>query len=364
MRLNVISVIWILLVLTASFHILFYFTPSFTEQLYGEKIFPIFRFVLDHSLALFPIPLYHISWLIAVAMLIRAFFAFFRQKEPWKARLSRFARRLISLLVVLYAIFYWFWGFNYYRPPVQQRLDINTATPDEDWLLQQFEEQIRLMNELRRGALMHILRDSVVSDHRQEEILSTSAIRAEVEKILPMFKYNNRANPVLRSLKPKGVFLHWAATGMYWPFTGEANIDQGIHLIKKPVTMAHEYAHAYGVTDEGDCNLIGYLACAGSSDALSRYSAAQSYFRYLLSAIRKTKSKEEIQSLIVSLDERVRNDMRAIRQLHSRYKLWLPDLRSKAYDMYLKGNKVSEGLRSYDRFIVTLYNLERRSSND
>ena len=48
-----------------------------------------------------------------------------------------------------------------------------------------------------------------------------------------------------------------------------------------PFTLAHEMAHGYGITDEGDCNTLAYLVCLHSKNKAIQYSGLLAYLRYL-----------------------------------------------------------------------------------
>jgi hypothetical protein len=61
-------------------------------------------------------------------------------------------------------------------------------------------------------------------------------------------------------------------TGVYSPFTIEANYNRDIPCFTLPFTICHELSHLTGYMREDEANFIGWLACASSGEAWLRYS--------------------------------------------------------------------------------------------
>lgn len=61
-------------------------------------------------------------------------------------------------------------------------------------------------------------------------------------------------------------------TGMYFPFTGEANVNVDAPACLVPATIAHEMAHQRMVASELEANFVGIAACVTSGDVVFRYS--------------------------------------------------------------------------------------------
>ena len=57
-----------------------------------------------------------------------------------------------------------------------------------------------------------------------------------------------------------GIMSAMGFTGVYFPFTGETNINIDAPQVFMPCTVAHEIAHQMGITSESECNFIGILA--------------------------------------------------------------------------------------------------------
>jgi hypothetical protein len=59
---------------------------------------------------------------------------------------------------------------------------------------------------------------------------------------------------------------------MYFPFTGEANVNVDAPLCLLPATIAHEMAHQRMVASELEANFVGIAACTTSDDPVYQYS--------------------------------------------------------------------------------------------
>jgi len=179
-----------------------------------------------------------------------------------------------------------------------------------------------------------------------------------VERIVREIGMPMVARPRVRLVHPKGILMRWNTAGIYLPYSGEGHVDAGMLPVQVPFTLAHEMAHGYGLTDEGDCNFLAYLACIRSESPLVQFSGHLTYWRYVAGAYRyafPAKFKEVYQDL----PRLVLNTLEEIHQNDARYPDILPKLRNMVYDSYLKSQGVHEGLQSYHRIVqlVWAYNL-------
>ena len=62
------------------------------------------------------------------------------------------------------------------------------------------------------------------------------------------------------------LFSAMGVSGIYSPFTIEANVNGQMTGLEKPFTSCHELSHLKGFMNEGEANFIGWLACINSED--------------------------------------------------------------------------------------------------
>ena len=162
----------------------------------------------------------------------------------------------------------------------------------------------------------------------------------------------------VRQLWPKGFLLRWSTAGIYIPHAFEGHIDQGMLSVQKPFTMAHEMAHGYGVTDEGACNFIAWLACRQSEDKWIRFGGAFTYWRYAAAEM----PNDSVKQVIDSFHPIIRRALYLVRENDKKYPDILPQIRDAIYSTYLKRHGVKGGLRSYN-YVVMMVSRYREQSN-
>jgi hypothetical protein len=330
--------------------------PEVAESVYGNGLYPVIRSGLD-PLAL-PWPgIFMMLGTLSLVLIILIWRLIFGVPSM-VIRIIRFGKSMIGLLAVLLIWFYVAWGFNYCRPDIIDRMDMTTIEPDTAWLFDEIFRTISLANESRSRTSLEYL-DGLSPD----EILSTNfdvkKINDELEATLIQFNYEVKINPTLRFLNPDGFLLHWSTSGIYWPFTGESNVDRGVHYIRKPVTIAHELAHAHGLTSEGDCNFVAYLACRNSDIPIHQYSAQLSYLGYLMRDALRVKGRDGLSVFYDEMSAEVKQDRKSIFDHHETYTDYFPKLRNKVYDTYLRSQGVKGGITSYNYFVKLKYNWDQ-----
>ena len=333
---------------------IFAFMPNLAEGLYGNGVYPIIRSFLD--LLHWPISGIYLLLLVVFVFIVFTVARLFRKKLSIGRSLMSFSTSMLKLLAVLLIWFYLIWGFNYNRPDIMERMEIDVSEPDTTWIFSELRQVIDEANKLRALPTLAFL-----NDLNEQDILSTDLaideINADLERVLPHFKYDIIINPPFRFIQPSGVLLHWSTAGIYWPFSGESNVDRGVHYIKKPVTVAHELAHAHGLTSEGDCNFVAYLACVQSENPILQYSGQLSYLGYLMRDALRILGRDGLTQYYNLMSEEIRSDREKIYEHHNQYEDYFPKLRNKVYDSYLKSQGVKGGIASYNYFVKLKYNL-------
>ena len=72
--------------------------------------------------------------------------------------------------------------------------------------------------------------------------------------------------------------------------------------------MAHEMAHGYGITDEGEASFFAYLACLRSKNPMIRYSGEFNYLFQLLSEITDKKGRKFSKAIVRDLPPNILAD--------------------------------------------------------
>jgi hypothetical protein len=153
--------------------------------------------------------------------------------------------------------------------------------------------------------------------------------------------------------------MRLSSSGFYFPYGGEGYTAGNLTTAEKPFVIAHEMVHAYGITDEGAANFLGFLACESSDLPVIRYSGFLSYWEYVFPELARA-SAEEARLLVSRLPEGARADLRAALENWNRYRGPVRAAAQAVYERYLKSQGIKEGARSYDRFVLLVAAWKRR----
>ena len=161
-----------------------------------------------------------------------------------------------------------------------------------------------------------------------------------------------------QAVRPKAVALsvpmsYLGITGIYIPFFGEASVNVNIPVYQLPQTMAHEMAHAKGVSRENEANVVSYFVCIASEEAYLRYSALMPVTATLLNAL----PRAERERLRDRLPAAVLADYAAASEHYARYEGAIDRISSFFNDLFLKANGVSSGTASYGETVAALVGM-------
>ncbi len=331
--------------------------PYLTEEIYSEGIFKYIRFGFDKVTGFFGFPL---VYLVLPWMVFRIFGTYIRSIRPGKGCLGRIFNFIYTTIAIALWLVFWFlllWGFNYCRIPIEEKLDFKTEAFTDLDLREQLEDRLTSLYPLRKSLQPD---DAPFTDADMPKDIE-NMVRKEVNALFSVLGYDFRGDMRGRMLKPKGILLRFSTSGVYFPFTGECNIDAGLHPLQKPFTLAHEMAHGMGITDEGDCNFLAYLACVRSDDPFIRYSGEFIFWRYLATGyMRSTEDKEAYPAFRASLRPSFVGDLNAINENNDKYPDFFPKARNNTYDAFLKAQGVTAGINSYGEVVAKVLSWENQ----
>lgn len=143
-------------------------------------------------------------------------------------------------------------------------------------------------------------------------------------------------------------------TGVYCPFTGEANVNVDSPACLLPATAAHELAHQRGVTSEQECNFLAVLASTSCGDAAYAYSGWLSGYLYLGNALYQA-DETRWSAVWAALPETVKADLRAQNAYWAQFESGVArKVSNKVYDQFLKSYGQEQGLKSYGTVVDLL----------
>jgi len=313
---------------------------GFTERIYGQGFFPLWRAALDVVHNILPISIF---WIFIILIII-----VWTRRKRQRLTLKRALKSTWILCMVLVVAFYVFWGFNYKRPGLSARLGLTPIDMDSTALQDLFYEQV--------GHL--ILLEQSRSDTSIHSFQYLDTLRSSVEQALHAANYPITGKAVIRPFA-RGVLLRWGTAGFYNPWIGEGYIDPGLHPLQKPFIIAHELTHAYGVTDEGEANVYALISGIQNEEPFINYTTRLTFLRYILSDLYAYPSLYA--QAIEDIPPFVKEDIRSIRKQMAKYPDLMPAVRDFIYGSYLKTQGVRSGLKSYNEITRNYYALQKSS---
>ncbi|MCP4871389.1 MAG: DUF3810 domain-containing protein [Proteobacteria bacterium] len=141
--------------------------------------------------------------------------------------------------------------------------------------------------------------------------------------------------------------------GIYFPYTGEANINMQGPVWQQPLTRAHEMAHQRFFYDESDANFAGFLACVAADDPLVRYGGWLFAQRQVLKQLQR-QDPELALELVRRRHPGVQRDVTFAVTFWRSHVGKASGVSQKVNDAYLKANGISDGVQAYGRSVRLL----------
>jgi energy-coupling factor transporter transmembrane protein EcfT len=318
--------------------------PEATELVYSQTLYPFIAFLLSFLSQWVSFSFDDAFYvLLAVFLIVLLLLAIFR-KIKW----GRFLLIFIQTLAVCYVLFYWFWGFNYYRSGINERLQISRSKPDTVQFVRVLGKLITETN------ASYCSFDSISKPEILKQVESSYQNHAAFLKL----KYpSGTRNP--KPITFSNFFAKAGIAGYYGPFFGEVHLNDSLLLIEYPQVAAHEFAHQFGITSEAEANFYSWLVCSKSESKYLRYSSNISVLNYFLS---QSKHIHRRLDLIHQINKPVINDIRKIQKhWESMRNETIDKAAEKVNDAYLKTNKLEKGIEDYFGVVQFVMDFETDS---
>jgi hypothetical protein len=251
-------------------------------------------------------------------------------------------RRLVRIASLLTLMFLWTWGLNYRRLPLETALAGNRAVEPTQEMLQNAIADA--------NGLATRIRPTVVSESPSYEALA-DALRDPINAAL-----DELGRPPLRTAgRPKfslvltPYFTAAGVTGMINPFALESIVHPDLLPFERAFVLAHEWGHLAGHADEAEASAVGWLACMKGTPATA-YSASL----YLIMEGVAALPADARRPAMARVNPDVRADLEAIAERVRKQRPAVRDAADRAYDEFLKANRVEDGTASYGRALTLI----------
>ena len=267
-------------------------------------------------------------------------------------------------------------GVNYQRESFSEKTGLAakqyTAEDLKQVCLWLTEEVNALAGQVERGGSGEMVlaasaeekQDAAAAEYEEMplQVLGDTAVQAMTdlaEKYPDMKGYYPHPKPVCVS----EILSYQNLSGVYSPFTIEANYNADMVDYNIPFTMCHELSHLRGFMQEEEANFIAFLACIGSDNRDFEYSGYLTGWVYCMNALRRADA-EEWQQVREWLDEAAEADLRENSRFWEYYDGAVAEVSDKVNDTYLQANGQSEGVQSYGRMVDLIIAYAEREDGE
>uniref|UniRef100_UPI004029263D DUF3810 family protein n=1 Tax=Segatella hominis TaxID=2518605 RepID=UPI004029263D len=353
--------------------------------IYTTRIYPIIGSLLSPISGLFPFavgdifialsivwvffyPIYEIKWRKQLA---KRFFFLAAKRGCYPKKKVVFGR-VAEYLLWVYAWFYIAWGLNYSQPNIYCRTGMKPVEVSEAKFREfayRYADSINSLSEERRvkseetafddqresqfngmvdDGLKNRVRDAVLKGYN--EIGAKDGINA------PFNQHPHAKTMLFTPLSSMS-----GVTGSMGPFFCEFTLNGDIRPHDYPAIYAHEFAHLLGIANEGEANFYSYIVCTASSDKAVKFSGYYHIFFHVLRNVFDILGEKEGEKFLKYIRPEI------IQLAKSDRNYWLSK-RCKAldaaqdfiFDLYLRGNHVAEGRKSYSGVVGLILAWESR----
>ena len=330
--------------------------------IYTTRIYPVIGTLLSPISGFFPFAVGDIFIALSIAWVI------LYPIYEIRLRKKRVFGRVAEYLLWVYAWFYIAWGLNYSQPNIYYRIGMKPVEVSKakfkKFAYQYADSLNALSNASLSNARKSISPDSIVDNALKNRV--RDAVLKEYNKIGYREGINKPFNqhPHAKTMVFTPLSSMAGVTGSMGPFFCEFTLNGDILAHDYPATYAHEFAHFLGVANEGEANFYSYIVCTASADKQVRFSGYYHIFFHVLNNVYDILGEKEgerfLKHIRPEIIQRARNDRRY--WLSKRCKA-LDAAQDFIFELYLRGNHVAEGRKSYSGVIGLILAWEEKIKN-
>lgn len=320
--------------------------PNFIETYYSTGIYPYISKFLRITFGWIPFSFGDILLFFLILTGLRLLFFLIKQ------RLKNFISKIINFtafLSIIYFCFYFFWGLNYFRQPLSKNLGYTTKKYTNKELKNTVDKIVTNLNTYQ----IKITKNDTI------KVKNPYTLKKMYDMSLVGYKNLTNDYPQLqyKHKSIKNSLMSWLQTyngtsGYLNPLTGEAHVNKKIPKTSLPTTICHEMSHQIGYAAENEANFIGFLASNYHHDNYFKYSSYRMAFGYCINELRK-RDPEYTKLVWKKVNKGILKDFNASYLFWKSYENPFEPIIKKGYSAYLKVNKQSKGIASYN-YVVDL----------
>src|SRR5262245_15757415 len=277
--------------------------PAIVEEFYSRDMYPWLQNIFTGATNYLPFALLDIiliAVILATLFRIKRLFFVMRQRGVFDAAWEAF-RRVIRLVAFVTIFFYWAWGFNLHRVPLESTLPERSAPKPS---LEMLEGAVVDANGLA-ARLRPLVANGPALGYPEIQDRLKGPLNAALKQLgrFPLDRKGRQKYSLL--LTP--VFNSLGMTGLTNPLGLETIVHPDLLPYERPYVLAHQWAELSGHADEAESSAIAWLACMKGGNELA-YSGSLHLIVEASSAL----PEDMRRTILTRLDSGVRSDFDAI----------------------------------------------------
>lgn len=339
---------------------------------YTRHIYPLIGAILSHLSGIFPFAIgdifiaCSITWCITypIYKIICIRFSDKNISTNKKAIIGK----VLEYILWIYTWFYLSWGINYSQPNIYSRINMKPVEVSKVKLKEFAYRYADSLNYLSENLTTTFYHDCKVKESYGNRI-KTKIQKDIINKYMNLHQKIGINKPFNSNAHAKTmVFSHLSSmagvTGSMGPFFCEFTINGDVLPHDYAAIYAHEFAHFLGVANEGEANFYSYIICTSSSDKNVRFSGYYQIFFHVVDNVFDILGEKEGEKYLKHIRPEIiqlaRNDRK---YWLSKRSITLDKFQNFIFNLYLQGNHIPEGRKSYSDVIGLILAWEQYSSN-
>lgn len=314
------------------------------NAVYSNTLYPILASILSSISNLLPFSLndilFSVVWIASLTLLGLVLIR--------KIKFKQFVIIGFKIAAYNYILFYWLWGFNYFRSDVHVRMNFDKIQIEDSVFNQMY---FQILNVAKETYCKYDDFNNRKIDNELEEAYHNMSDQLNIA--FPNGKRRGKRMLFSRLIAGAGI------SGYFGPFLNEIHMNQLLMPVQYPIILAHEKAHQFGITSEAEASFYGWLVCNNCKSAEIRYSANLYLLRYFLMQVKDEKQRK---TFISEIPEEILADLKSLKLFWNEMHIpAINTVQSKMYDLYLKGNNISDGIKNYGGVVKLVCEYEMKN---
>ncbi|WP_194768084.1 DUF3810 domain-containing protein [Tamlana sp. I1] len=328
--------------------------PEFVEQFYSNGVYPfiskLFRYVLGWMPFSFGDFIYALTIIYGLRWL-------YLNRKRLRLDTKNWLIDVLATLSIFYFVFHLFWGLNYYRLPLHKSLNLAHDYSTEQ-LITFTEKLIAKSNEIHSKVAKNDTLKVDLNYTKSEVFKMVPKGYDHLKTIFPHLEYHPKS--IKKSLFSYPL-TYMGFSGYLNPFTNEAQVDGLIPIYKFPTTSTHEIAHQLGYAAENEANFIGCMAAIKHDDIYIQYTGYTFGLRFCLNEIYR-RDPDLYETMAETVNPGILKNYKEVRDFWELHQNPAEPLFKSFYNGFLKANKQSKGMQSYNYVVALLVNYFEKNS--